>query len=273
MAITSGIDGILDRLNRDLRREARHVERQASPLAVHRTRVAARRLRSFVAAIPGRSESRAQRRCIRDARALADELAAVRDGDVLGEWLLESLPQAGPVTPGSRRQLLVLLEKERASARRLLRHHTRSLVWPERLARLDQSVQELKVQIGHSSATRELARAMLLESAQALAQASRQMDGRASSLHRVRVQAKAYRYVIELLAGDLMLDSERLAAPARAAQQAVGRYLDARNARKWVARHRAVLAEPVCSGLGKVLARKEKRALKEARRALRKLAP
>jgi len=271
-AYASGMDSLFSKLHRELRREAALVARHASPPAVHRTRVAARRLRSLAAALPGLRDPRARDRCIRDLRALSHELAAVREVDVLREGLLAALPQLSAVTPSARRHLAVLLEQERAAARRLLHRHTQSLVWSERLERLDQSVHDLKGQLARTSDSRGLARVMLLESAQALALARRQVDGRASSLHRVRVQAKAYRYVIEILARQLELDSERLAAPARATQQAIGRYLDARNARKWTVRHGDVLAEPLRSGLRKLLAGEEKRALKEARRALRKLA-
>ena len=272
MVQASGIVNDIFRLHRELRREAAIVARHASPAAVHRARVAARRLRSLAAAIPGLRDPRAQNRCIRDLRALAHELAAVREADVLREELLESLSEFTSETPSARRHVAVLLEQERAAARRLLNRHTHSLVWSERLERLDQSVRELKRQLERTSDGKGLARSMMLQSAQALAQACRHQDGSVSALHSARVHAKAYRYVIETLAKQLGLDSERLARPARAIQQAAGRHLDARNVRKWVARHRDALAEPLGFELHALLAGKEKRALKETRRALRKVA-
>lgn len=272
MPEAAGIVKLFSRLHRDLRREAEFVTRQASPTAVHRTRVAARRLRSLAAAIPGLRDSRAQNRCIRDLRALAHELAPVREADVLREGVHEALKEFTSETPSARRHVAVLLDQERAPARRQLRPHTRSLAWSERLERVDRSLRELQSQLARIHDGQGLARSMLLESAQAVAKATREEDGSASQLHRLRVQAKAFRYVVEVLAKALALDSERLAKSARAAQQTIGRYLDARHARKWVARHRELLAEPLGSDLERHLGRQEKRAFKDLRRALRKIA-
>jgi CHAD domain-containing protein len=233
--------------------------------------VAARRLRSLAAAIPEPPDRRARDRCVRDARALANEMAAVRDADVLREQLLAALERTDPAARDARRALLGMLEKERAAARGSLHRHTQSLAWSERLERLSQSVHELREQAARASDAQGLARAVLLESARALAQARRRVDGRAASLHHLRVQAKAYRYVNELLAPELKLDGDGLAAPARAAQQALGRYLDARNARKWIAGHRKLLAKSPGPALEELMTREEKRALKKARRVLRKL--
>jgi CHAD domain-containing protein len=146
------------------------------------------------------------------------------------------------------------------------------VVWLERVERLDEAVLELQHQLERTNDDQGLARSMLLESAQALATARREVDDSASQLHRLRVQAKAYRYVVEVLAKSLALDSERLARPARTAQQAIGQYLDVRHARKWVAGHRELLSEPLGPDLERNLKRKEKRALKSSRQALRKIA-
>lgn len=272
MPHAAGIVQLFSRLHRELQREAAIVARQASPAAVHRARVAARRLRSLAAAIPGLRNARAQERCIRDLRAFAHELAPVREADVLRETLLEALKEFTSETPTARRHVVELLDQERAAMRRQLRPHARSLVWAERVERLDQAVRELQQQLQRTNDDQGLARSMLLESAQALATAGREVDDSASQLHRLRVHAKAYRYVVEVLAKSLALDSERLTKPARTAQQAIGRYLDLRHARKWVAQHRRVLAEPLRSDLEKRLKRMEKRAFKQSRRALRKLA-
>jgi hypothetical protein len=74
-----------------------------------------------------------------------------------------------------------------------------------------------------------------------------------------------------VLGKQLGLDADRLAAPARATQQAVGRYLDGRDARKWVSRHRTALDAPLHTALRKRLLKDEKRALKISHREMRKL--
>lgn len=257
------------KLQRDLRREAALVERGASPGAVHRTRVAARRLRSLATVLVGLRDRPAAKRYVRDLRALAHELAPVREADVLRKELLDTARKVKTHAPSAQRHLAVILEQQRAAARKSLRRHTHSLVWSERLERLDRSAQELARELARAADGRLLARSMLLESAQALARARRHVDGSARALHRLRIQAKASRYVTEVLAKQLGLEVERLAAPARVTQQVVGRYLDARAARKWVARQRESLAEPLSSNLRKRLGRDEKRALKASRRELR----
>ncbi len=272
MARSSAVVSLFSRLHRDLRREAALVARRSSPAAVHRTRVAARRLRSLAAVLVGLRERPAAQRYIRDLRALAHELAPVRDADVLRDELLDAASGLKTPMPIAHRHLAVLLEQQRSAARRQLHRHARSVVWSERLERLDQSSRDLQSQLMRARDGRLLGRSMLLESAQALARARRHVDGRARTLHRLRIQAKSCRYVTEVLAKQLGLEADRLAAPARATQQAVGRYLDGRDACKWVARHRESLAGPLHSELRKLLARDEKRALKASRRELRKLA-
>jgi CHAD domain-containing protein len=272
MAGSSAVVRLFKRLHRDLRREAQRVARKPSPAAVHRTRVAARRLRSLTSVLTGLRERPAAQRYMRDLRALAHELATVRDADVMREELLDAADDLRSSMPSAHRQLEFMLEQERSVARRDLHRHTRSLTWAERMERLDQAAHDLRDQLGHAGDGRVLARSMLLESAQALAHSRRQVNGRARTLHRLRIQAKASRYVTEVLGKQLGLDAERLAKPARATQQAVGRYLDGRDARKWLSRHRVALDAPLHAELRERLTRDEKQALKSSRRELRKLA-
>ncbi len=271
MSGSTPVVGLFTRLHRELRREAALVARRPSPGAVHRTRVAARRLRSLTTVLTGLRERAEGERYLRDLRALAHELAAVREADVMREELLDAARDLSRSMLGAYHQLALLLEQQRSAARRQLHRHTQSIVWSERLERLDRSSRELTAQLGRVRDGRILARSMMLESAQALARSHRQLNGRPRSLHRLRIQAKASRYVTEVLAKQLGLDADRLAAPARATQQVVGRYLDGRDARKWVARHRELLAEPLRAQLRARLARDEKRALKASRRGLASL--
>jgi CHAD domain-containing protein len=272
MAEFSAIVRLFKRLHRDLRREVLRVARHPSPSAVHRTRVAARRLRSLTAVLTGLRGRQPAQRYLRDLRALAHELAAVREADVLRKELLDAADDLQREMPSAYRHLALLLEQERSTARRQLHRHMRSLTWAERVERLDQASQDLRTELARARDGRMLARSMLLESAQALANSRRQVNGRARTLHRLRIQAKASRYVTEVLGKQLRLNVDRLAEPARATQQAVGRYLDGRDARKWVARHRDELDVPFHAELRKRLARDEKHALKNSRRELRKLA-
>ena len=272
MAGTSAVVRLFKRLHRELQREAGHVARHPSPSAVHRARVASRRLRSLTSVLTGLRGRRAVQRYDRDLRALAHELAPVREADVMRKELLEAAEDLKGEMPSAHRQLALMLEQERAAARKQLLRHTRSLAWQERIERLEESSRDLRHELARTRDGRILARAMLLESAQALAHSRRQVNGKARTLHRLRIQAKASRYVTEVLGRQLGLDAERLSAPARATQNAVGRYLDGRDARKWVTRHRDALDAPLRVELRKRLARGEKHALKDSHRELRKLA-
>lgn len=271
MARTSAVVRLFKRLHRDLRREAGRVARHPSPAGVHRARVAARRLRSLTDAVTGLRGRQAVQRYLRDLRALAHELAPVREADVVREELLDAADDLKGDMPSAHRELARILDRERDAARKELLRHARSLTWEERMARLDESARELRAELEQLGDSRVLARAMLLESVQALARSRQRVNGRARALHRLRIQAKASRYVTEVLGKQLGLDAERLAAPARATQQAVGRYLDEREARKWVSRHRTALDAPLHTALRKRLLKDEKRALKISHREMRKL--
>jgi CHAD domain-containing protein len=271
MARTSAVVRLFKRLHRDLRHEAARVVRHPTPAGVHRARVAARRLRSLTGAVTGLRGRPAVQRYLRDLRSLAHELAPVREADVMREQLLDAADDLKGDMPSAHRELARILEQERDAARQELRRHSHSLTWEERMTRLDQSSRELRGQLERLGDSRVLARAMLLESAQALARSRRHVNGHARKLHRLRIQAKASRYVTEVLGKQLGLDVERLAAPARATQQAVGRYLDGRDARKWVSRHRKALDAPLHAALRKRLLRDEKRALRISHREMRRL--
>jgi CHAD domain-containing protein len=271
MARTSTVVRLFKRLHRDLRHEAGRVARHPSPAGVHRVRVAARRLRSLTHAVTGLRGRPAVQRYLRDLRALAHELGPVREADVMREELLDAADDLKGDMPSAHRELARILEQEREAARQELRRHARSLTWEERMERLDEASRELRSQLEQLGDSRVLARAMLLESVQALARSRQRVNGRARTLHRLRIQAKASRYVTEVLGRQLGLDAERLAAPARATQQAVGRYLDGRDARKWVSRHRTALDAPLHTALRKRLLKDEKRALKSSHREMRKL--
>jgi CHAD domain-containing protein len=271
MAGTSAVVRLFKRLHRDLRSAVTTVARKPSPAAVHRTRVAARKLRSLISVLTGLRGRRAAQRYMRDLRALAHELAPVREADVMRKELLDAADDLRADMPSAHRELAHLLEEERDAARKELRQHMGSLTWDERLQRLDESARDLRRELEKSGDGRVLARAMLIESAQALANSRRQVNGKARTLHRLRIQAKSSRYVTEVLGKQLGLDVERLAAPARATQQVIGRYLDGRDARKWVRRHREALDSPLHAELRRRLQRGEKHALKDSHRELRKL--
>ena len=96
----------------ELERAVGSVAHNPSTGAVHRTRVAARRLRALLGTFGDRERSLEIRRYRRDLRALALELAAVRQADVLREEMLDTLAKLSNGNVPARRRIGVLLDQE-----------------------------------------------------------------------------------------------------------------------------------------------------------------
>lgn len=255
----------------ELERAAAAVARNPSASAVHRTRVAARRLRALLSALGERRNRIEVRRYRRDLRSLALELAAVRQADVMRDEMLATLAKLDDSEVPARRKVRALLERECVVARRRLHAHARSLAWQERLQRLQRSSTELQKLLGHTRDDHSLARSMIVNSAQAFWRARQRGNGNWRKLHRVRIHAKSHRYVVDALAPLVDLDARQFSAAARSIQHGIGRHLDARAARKWLSSHE----EPVSAALAKDAAarlRSEgRKSLKEAKQRLRSL--
>ena len=234
-----------------LERAAAAVAHNPSVGAVHRTRVAARRLRALLRSL-GEGENHIEvRRYRRDLRSLALELATVRQADVMREEMLETLAKLDDSEIPARRKVRALLDRECVLARRRFSAHARSLAWQERLQRLQRSSAELQARLGQMRDGQSMARNMIVNSAQAFWRARRRGNGNWRDLHRVRIHAKSHRYVVDALAP--LVD------------------LDARVARKWLSSHE----DPVSASLAKHAAQRlrteGRKSLKEAKLGLRSL--
>jgi len=254
-----------------LERAIESVARNPTSGAVHRTRVAARRLRALLKALGDRERRIEIRRYRRDLRALALELGAVREADVLREEMLETLARLSNGNVAARRKISALLDQECALARRHLLEHIHSLAWKERDERLQRSFATVHSLLGQIRDQQGIARSMIVNSAQAFWRARRRGNGSARDLHKIRIHAKSHRYVVDALAPIVGIEAGEFGATARAIQQGIGRHLDARLARKWLSTH----TEPVSKSLAKdALARLRKdgrKGLKEAKHGLRSL--
>ena len=254
-----------------LERAAAAVARNPSVGAVHRTRVAARRLRALLRSL-GEGENHIEvRRYRRDLRSLALELATVRQADVMREEMLGTLAKLDDSEIPARRKVRALLDRECVLARRRFSAHARSLAWQERLQRLQRSSTELQARLGQMRDGQSLARNMIVNSAQAFWRARRRGNGNWRDLHRVRIHAKSHRYVVDALAPLVDLDARQFSVTARAIQHGIGRHLDARVARKWLSSHK----DPVSASLAKHAAQRlrteGRKSLKEAKLGLRSL--
>ena len=255
-----------------LERAAAAVARNPSVGAVHRTRVAARRLRALLRSL-GEGENHIEvRRYRRDLRSLALELATVRQADVMREEMLDTLAKLDDSAVPARRKVRALLDRECVLARRRFGAHARSLAWQERLQRLQQSSAEFQARLGQMRDEQQsMARNMIVNSAQAFWRARRRGNGNWRDLHRVRIHAKSHRYVVDALAPLVDLDARQFSVTARVIQHGIGRHLDARVARKWLSSHK----DPVSASLAKHAAQRlrteGRKSLKEAKLGLRSL--
>jgi CHAD domain-containing protein len=263
---------MFDQQHERLRLAAAGVARNPSVEAVHAARVAARRLRALLDAL-GDLEGRPEvRRYERDLRALALELATVRQADVLREGMQATLAIPEEVHVPAKRNLMALLSRDCVAARRQLRAHTRSLAWSERLERLERSRTELQRLLRRIRDQQIVARDMIVNSAQAFWRARRHAGRDAERLHRLRIRAKAHRYVVESLAPFMGLDARHFSTAARGVQQGIGYYLDVRIARKWLQAHAGELDKALVKRTSRRLRAEGRKALKDAKRGLRSLA-
>ena len=261
---------VFARQHAQLRLSAARVARNPAIEAVHDARVAARRLRALLDAL-GDLEGVEVRRYERDLRALALELGAVRQADVLRESVRGALAKLERVDAPAQRALLAQLNRECLAARRHLRAHTRSLAWRERLSRLELSSADVQGLLRRGGDPQNAVRDMIVNSAQAFWRARRRPDRNAVRLHRLRIRAKAHRYVVESLAPFMGLDARHFSTAARGVQQGIGEYLDARIARKWLEAHAQEIDRALAQRVSRRLRAGGRKALKRARQGLRSL--
>ncbi|HZF26955.1 MAG TPA: CHAD domain-containing protein [Steroidobacteraceae bacterium] len=261
---------VFARQHLSLQRAATSVARKPSAEAVHRARVAARRLRALLEAFGERGKRVEVRRFKRDLRALALELAAIRQADVLREGMHEALNGLKGSHVPARRRMIALLDRECVAARRQFGTHAHSLAWGERLARLERSNSEVQALL-RTRDPQTAARDMIVNSAQAFWRARRRADQSARRLHNLRIRAKAHRYVVDALAPFVGLDARQFSIAARAVQHGIGQHLDARYAREWLSSRSENVDRKLSKVASKHLRNEGRKALKQAQRRLRSL--
>jgi CHAD domain-containing protein len=253
-----------------LQRAATSVARSPSAAAVHRTRVAARRLRALLEAFGQRGERVEVRRFKRDLRALALELAAVRQADVLREGMQEALAGLNGSHVSARRRMVALLERECGATRRGFAEHAHSLAWGERLERMQRSSSEVQALLRNRD-SQTTARDMIVNSAQEFWRARRRVNKTTRRLHHLRIRAKAHRYVVDALAPFVGLDARQFSIAARAVQHGIGQHLDASYAQDWLSSRRKQVDADLSKVACKHLREAGRRALKQAKKRLHSL--
>jgi CHAD domain-containing protein len=183
------------------------------PEAVHKQRVATRRLRSLLRSTRGLTADRARSEHLREElRWLGAALGEVRDRDVLIDYLLAELATLEEAAAFG--AVLELIDDEREHARRELLEALDSERYQRLLNELEQPP-ELQNGDLQSAAARDHRR--LLKAAAAL-------DGEPSDheLHRLRIRVKRARYAAEAVGG-----RKRYVKRAKVLQDILGEHQDA----------------------------------------------
>lgn len=252
--------------------------REGDPVAVHRSRVAVRRLRSLLRVFRRLLHRRRSERVRRELAALGEALGRVRDVDVLRAGLLErpdaAVEGAGRVSPAVRDRVARELDERRRTAMdRLV-----AFLDSDQHARLTHRLVHLAAEAPWKDRARGPATVVLPPFAE---RAARRVDRRLRrwdtatdthrqrGLHEARKAAKAVRYAEEALVPALGHGAESAAGRWEAVTELLGAAQDAAVGREFLA-HLAAdhpeAGEDVTSGL-EALWRQERRRGRAAERA------
>jgi CHAD domain-containing protein len=175
---------------------------KGNPRAIHRMRLASRRLRELLPLL--QLDQPDTRRLTRRLRRVTDRLGTVREADVL-ILLLDELHESGRYLQGGLTRLSAALREEREAARKRLDTKLPAGGLKRLAARLEELVHDLEP-TAHAAARRDRAWRWALDArvtnrADALAAAMREAGAvyLAERLHVVRVALKKLRYAVELV--------------------------------------------------------------------------
>lgn len=238
-----------------------------APEAIHQARVASRRLRSDLKTVGDVLDPVWLRHTRDDLQWLGSALGAVRDCDVLADYLAGERLQ-GTVDAEGQAVLVAMLRRERTEACRTVARVIASDRYLTLLDRLHAAVSNPP--LAEPSASTELARDVLppLVGRQwrKLKKAARRADRRPTDrqLHKVRIRAKQVRYAAELLSPVLGKPALSAAKAAKHLQTLLGHHQDAVVAQQWLRRHAEGGAGIVGYAAGQLAADQRRRQL-EAR--------
>jgi len=219
---------------------------------VHDARVAARRLRSLLKTYRPLLDERGSRRLRRRLRQVARSLSPVREADVRREMLL-ALAKLEPAVPAADLgRLRKALRESHAEARRSLLREVASKDWASSVAELgdERTLSALAVR-GDAGLARvlELVDRPWRDVEKFLA---RPPKG-AAPLHRLRLALKRGRYALESVSSFQPERAGQVLIRLRSAQDRLGEYCDAAQAREWVAANEERLGRPLARRLGRTL--------------------
>ena len=224
----------------------------ARALDVHDARVAARRLRSLLTTYRPLLDERRSRRLRRRLRKVARSLSTVREADVRRDMLI-GLAKLEPALPAADLgHLRAALRASCAEARRVLRREIASKAWLSSVAALgdERTLSALAVR-GDVSLARvlELVDRPWRDVEELLATPPKG----AAQLHRLRLALKRGRYALESVSSLQPERAGQVLARLRSAQDRLGEYCDAAQAREWVTANEQRLGRPLARRLDRTL--------------------
>jgi len=223
-----------------LRAELGAVERSPGRDAIHRTRVAARSLRSLLATLKPLLRPSLLARARRDLRNMAAELGDVREADVRRAWLADLARDSEALSPGACRALELELDRDRDASRKRLRRHLQSQAYRERSLRLAATLGDRRFM----TAGRNAGEVVALRLQRRWQRLRRAFDARSAdpeALHELRLAAKHTRYASEALMPLLGIEDRKALKDLKRLQDCLGEHRDATEALAWL----ASLGEPL----------------------------
>lgn len=241
---------------------------EADTATVHRSRVAARRLRSLLKTFGPLLEPRRTRLYRIDLRSFARAFTAVRESDVIAALLAGLAREGVGLGPASLRRLGAALEDYRQEARSTLRRHLREPGW-QALARalLERSAAGPPLRNGRATAAEVLD--LTAGSWRKLMKLLNKKPKSVAELHALRLALKHCRYAHEAVAGFEPDSAAELLDRLKAAQDGIGEHRDAVAALHWVGLNARSLGQ---LGTTELLTRLEAREAALRRQAARRSA-
>jgi CHAD domain-containing protein len=229
----------------------------ASPADIHDARVAARRLRSLLATFGPLLEERSSRRLRRRLRDLAGALSGVREADVRRDLLQALIKGNAAFATADAGHLRACLRQSCAEARQALGRETAGKDWMALVEMLTHEPIPATAMVRPDAGLGELLELVDRPWREAGILLARPPRG-AKRLHRLRLVLKRCRYALESVSSVESVQAEATLRRLRSAQNHLGDYRDAAQARDWIKVNDERLGRPVARRLDRLLRAREK---------------
>lgn len=274
---TDDLRRLIETRHAAFRAELEAVERSPGRDTIHRTRVAARSLRSLLATLKPLLRPSLLARARRDLRNMAAELGDVREADVRRAWLADLAQDSHALSPGACRALELELERDRDASRKRLRKHLQSQACRERILRLAATLDDRRFVTGRRDAG-EVVSQRLGKRWKRLQRALEARSDDPEALHELRLAAKHARYASEALMPLLGMEDHKALKALKRLQDCLGEHRDATEAQAWLAHLGEPLGPVLLGRLEDAIGRVRSRRLREldrlaARFTIPRLAP